>query len=165
MKHKRKVYSVSSAAVRGLTRATRRPDVGSVVPRPARSNRSTLVFVESACQHPPMDPIEVVQTAPGEYSLWLEAGTTDVDDVVSELGHEPNGYFWEGIVELLVMSEATTLEGRFSSDPEGGAFVAYGRDRGALDDLASRLRAVASDGNRLRKLMELAASSGFEFDD
>ncbi|MEU4676441.1 Imm51 family immunity protein [Micromonospora sp. NPDC023737] len=112
-----------------------------------------------------MDRVEVAEIAPGEYSLSMEAGTADVDDLISELGHEPNGYFWEGIVELLVRTEAPTLEGRFSSDPEGGAFYATSTDRNALDDLAVLLRAVAADGHRLRRLMEFAEASGFEFDD
>ena len=107
-----------------------------------------------------MDSIEVTETAPGEYSLSLEAGTTDVDDMIAELGHEPNGYFWEGIVELLMRTEAPAIEGRFSSDPEGGAFFAYGNDRAVLDDLAVRLGAVVSDRDRLRKLMEFAEASG-----
>lgn len=112
-----------------------------------------------------MDPIKVEETAPGKYFLWLEAGTTDVDDLISELGHEPNGYFWEGIVELLLTTEAGALEGRFECDPEGGAFVAYSEDRSVLDDLAGRLRVVASDGNRLRTLVDHAESVDFEFDD
>ncbi|MGI5522449.1 Imm51 family immunity protein [Micromonospora sp. CA-259024] len=124
-----------------------------------------LVPVRAVCQDPPMDHVEVAEIAPGEYSLSLEAGTTDVDDLISELGHEPNGYFWEGIVELLLTTEAPTLEGRFSSDPEGGAFYATSNDRVALDDLAVLLRAVAADRNRLRQLMAFAEASGFEFDD
>jgi hypothetical protein len=112
-----------------------------------------------------VDIIRVVETAPGKYSLWLEAGAMDVDDLISELGHEPNGYFWEGIAELLIRTEAPSLEGRFMTDPEAGAFVAYGQDRTALDDLAGRLRAVAADGNRLRALVEYAESTGYEFDD
>jgi hypothetical protein len=40
----------------------------------------------------------------------LVAGTTDVDDVIEALGHEPNGYFWEGVAQLLVDTEA--LRGR-----------------------------------------------------
>lgn len=111
-----------------------------------------------------MDPIDVTEVAPGEHRLYLLAGTTDVDDVISELGHEPNGVFWEGIVELL-MSEAPALDGRFSSDSEAGAFLAYSSDRTALDDLAVRLRAVAADGNRVRQLVELAKTRGLEFDD
>ena len=39
----------------------------------------------------------MVETSPGKFSLMLVAGTTDVDEVIEELGHEPNGYFWEGI--------------------------------------------------------------------
>lgn len=88
-----------------------------------------------------------------------------MDDVITELGHEPNGVFWEGIVELLIMTEAPTLDGLFSFDSEAGAFLAHSRERAALDDLASRLRAVAANGDRVRQLMELARSRGFEFDD
>ncbi|MGC5023034.1 Imm51 family immunity protein [Micromonospora sp. DT47] len=112
-----------------------------------------------------MDSIDVTEVAPGEHRLYLVAGTTDVDDVISELGHEPNGAFWEGIVELLVMTETPALDGRFSSDAEAGAFLAYSSDRAALDDLAVRLRAVAADGSRVRQLVELAKTHGFEFDD
>ncbi|GAB3829022.1 Imm51 family immunity protein [Dactylosporangium cerinum] len=107
----------------------------------------------------------MAEIAPGEYSLCLEAGTTDVDHVIHELGHEANGYFWEGIVELLVTTEAPTLDGRFESDPEGGAFYAYSGDCAALEDLAIRLRAVAGDEQRLRELVRLAETVGFEFDD
>jgi hypothetical protein len=123
------------------------------------------VGVTLACQDPLMDPIDVTEVAPGEHRLYLVAGTTDVDDVISELDHEPNGVFWEGIVELLVMTEAPALDRRFSSDSEAGAFLAYSSDRTALDDLAVRLRAVAADGNRVRQLVELAKTRGFEFDD
>jgi hypothetical protein len=84
---------------------------------------------------------------------------------ISELGHEPNGPFWEGIAELLVATEALNLAGRFSCDPEAGAFVAYSSDRAVLDDLAVRLRAVAADGDRVRQLVGLARTRGFEFDD
>lgn len=112
-----------------------------------------------------MDPIKVREAAADGFSLWLEAGATDVDDLISELGHEPNGYFWEGIVELLVATEAGTLGGRFECDPEGGAFVAYSEDRGVLDELAGHLWSVATDGGRLRTLVEHAESIGYEFDD
>ncbi|MFI5488478.1 hypothetical protein [Micromonospora echinaurantiaca] len=41
----------------------------------------------------------------------------------------------------------------------------YSGDRIALDDLAVRLRAVPADGDRVRQLVELAKTRGFEFDD
>lgn len=112
-----------------------------------------------------MVPMRLIELSPGKYSLLLEAGTTDVDDVVEELGHEPNGYFWEGIAQLLVSAEAPTLEGRFSYDPERGMFCAYGADRDALEELAVRMTAVAADADRVRQLIMLAQTNGFEFDD
>lgn len=112
-----------------------------------------------------MDPIEVTELAPGEFRLCLVAGTTDVDDVIAELGHEPNGPFWEGIAELLVAAEAPALAGAYWPDSEAGAFLASGTDRAVLDDLAARLHRVAADGDRLRQMVALADERGFTFDD
>ena len=44
-------------------------------------------------------------------------------------------------------------------------FVAHGSDRSALDELATLLTAVATDADRLRRLVALAEDRGFEFDD
>ncbi|MGS2620068.1 Imm51 family immunity protein [Micromonospora sp. LZ34] len=109
--------------------------------------------------------MELIELPPGKYYLTLDAGTTDVDDVVEELGHEPNGYFWEGIAQLIVTNEAPGLAGRFSYDPEGGMFCAHGSDRDALEELAIRMTAVATDAQRVRRLVALAEATGFEFDD
>jgi hypothetical protein len=86
------------------------------------------------------DSIKVAEVAPGEHRWYLVAGTTGVDDVIAEVGHEPNGVVWEGIAELLITSEAPRLARRFRFDSEAGAFLAYSGDRAALDDLAIRLR-------------------------
>jgi hypothetical protein len=107
----------------------------------------------------------MVETSPGKLSLLLDAGTTDVDPVIEGLDHEPNGYFWEGIAQLLVDTEAPHLEGRFAYDPEGDMFVAYGPDQPALDELATLMTAVATNADRLRQLVALAETRGFEFDD
>jgi hypothetical protein len=112
-----------------------------------------------------VDPIKIEPTESGKYSLWLEAGTTDVDGVIRELGHTANGYFWESVAELLAASEAPSLAGQFAPDSEAGAFCAYSDDRAALEDLAARLRKVTADEARLRQLVDLAAATGFQFDD
>jgi hypothetical protein len=39
------------------------------------------------------------------------------------LGHEPNGYFWEGVARYL--AEAPALADRILYDPEGSMFYAY----------------------------------------
>lgn len=113
----------------------------------------------------PMDPLSLIETKPGNYSLLLIAGNTPVDEVIEELGHEPNGYFWEGVAQLLVRAEAPHLQGRFGYDPEGGMFCAYGTDRAALAELATHMASVATDAVRARHLVTKADADGFDFDD
>ncbi|GAA3772089.1 immunity 51 family protein [Micromonospora maritima] len=112
-----------------------------------------------------MTLLRLIETTPGQFSLLLDAGTTPVDALVEELGHEPNGYFWRGVAEVLVSTQAPTLGGRFAYDPEGGMFCAHGTDRGALHELEALLNTVAADGERMRRLITDAEARGFEFDD
>jgi hypothetical protein len=109
--------------------------------------------------------LNLYETSPGKYSLLLNAGTTGVDDTIEELGHEPNGYFWEGVAQRIVEAEAPQLAGRFGYDPEAGMFCAYGSDRVALAELAALMEAVAGDPDRMRELVAGADADGFEFDD
>jgi hypothetical protein len=112
-----------------------------------------------------MSPLRLFESDMGQWVLSLEAGATPVDDVIAELGHEPNGYFWEGIVEILVQSEAKDLDGRFDSDPEAGAYVALSADRAVLERLGSLLGRLANDAALLRALVAKAEADGFQFDD
>ncbi len=110
-------------------------------------------------------PLRLIETEPGSHSLLLDAGSTKVDQTVDELGHEANGYFWEGIAQLLVQLEAPELDGRFDYDPEGSMFVAYGEDRAALEKLGVLMAAVADDPARMTNLVQRAKEIDFEFDD
>ncbi|GLZ06599.1 hypothetical protein Acsp03_40650 [Actinomadura sp. NBRC 104412] len=109
--------------------------------------------------------MRLIETVPGKFSLPLAAGTTQVDELVEELGHEPNGYFWEGVARLLVSTEAPGLDERFSFDPEGDTFCAYGTDRAALEELGALMAAAATDPARMRALITSAEADGFAFDD
>jgi predicted transposase YbfD/YdcC len=152
--------------VRGSSSWHVTPARGAALGRPRVAWSSSAVAVaHRCCQASPMSPMRLIELSPDTYSLVLDAGTTDVDVVVEELGHEPNGYFWEGIAQLLVSTEAPTLKGRFSYDSEGGMFCAYGADRDALEELANRMSAVAADAERVRQLIAAAEANGFEFDD
>jgi hypothetical protein len=66
----------------GCIHDTRMPAVAArcLSRRVAACRRAALLAAESACQHPRMDPIKVIETEPGKYSLWLDAEATDVDD-------------------------------------------------------------------------------------
>jgi hypothetical protein len=56
-------------------------------------------------------------------------------------------------------------EPRCTADREAGALCVYSDDLAPLEDLAARLREVATEEARLRQLVDLAAANGFEFDD
>lgn len=112
-----------------------------------------------------MKPLSVFETTPGKFSLLLNTGTTAVDDTISELGHEPNGYFWEGVAMILVEKHAPEIAEGFDYDPEAGMFCAYGTDKAALEKLAALMQPVVSDPALMRKLIEQAKADGFEFDD
>lgn len=112
-----------------------------------------------------MTVLKLIEATPGRFSLLLHAGTTMVDALVEELGHEPNGYFWEGVARRLVATEAPSLESRFDYDPEGDMFCAYGQDQAALEALSELMDAVAMDGGSMRRLIAAADADGFDFDD
>ena len=80
-----------------------------------------------------MKPLRLVETQPGAFSLLLNEGETSVDELIEDLGHTANGYFWTGVARWLVTYEAPALEGRFDYDPEAGMFCAYGDDHVALE--------------------------------
>lgn len=111
-----------------------------------------------------MSRLKIVETTPGKYSLLLNAGTTGVDAVVESLGHEPNGYFWDGVARRLT-ADAVDLKGRFGLDPEAGMFCAYGEDREALAALADLMDPFTTDADRIRELVAAADAEGFDFDE
>jgi hypothetical protein len=112
-----------------------------------------------------LDPLRLIETTPGNSSLLLDAGTTPVDNLIAECGHEPNGYFWEGVARWLVATQAPDLDGRFDYDPEAGMFCAHGSDRDVLTALGKAISTVASNVDRMRQLIDTAHTAGFDFDD
>jgi hypothetical protein len=112
-----------------------------------------------------MKPLRLLETSNGKFSLCLDAGSTAVDELVLSLGHEPNGYFWEGVATWLLATEANELRGRFDFDPEAGMFVAYGADEEALRELGALLAKLANDGDAMTALIGAAEAAGHDFDD
>jgi hypothetical protein len=111
-----------------------------------------------------MKPLRVTEHE-GGISLLLDCGTTTVDGAIRDAGHEPNGYFWEGIAQLFVRGELAELDGAFSFDPEAGMFCANGEDRAALERLGAAMAIVANDPAKLVAMIEAAKADGFAFDD
>jgi hypothetical protein len=96
----------------------------------------------------------------GSCSLTLACGSLPADAAVLAAGHEPNGYFWEGVAEYL----AGDLLPRVELDPEAGMFCARG-DRAVLSQLREVLEGYLDDPGRIAQLIAEAEASGFQFDD
>ena len=96
----------------------------------------------------------------GSHSLSFSCGDLPVDDAVLAAGHEPNGYFWEGLVEYLDPG----LAGRLELDSEAGMFAANG-DRAALEELRLLITPYLDDSERVAAAVEQADGAGFQFDD
>ncbi|MEL5955713.1 Imm51 family immunity protein [Streptomyces sp. CLV115] len=96
----------------------------------------------------------------GKHSLTLDAGGLAADAAVAAAGHEPNGYFWEGLVRFAWPDIAEYLD----FDSEAGMFCAVG----SLSDLArlkTEFESVITNPEAVRDIIARAKNLGFEFDD
>ncbi|KNB51936.1 Imm51 family immunity protein [Streptomyces caatingaensis] len=96
----------------------------------------------------------------GEHSLTLDAGGLAADAVVAAAGHEPNGYFWEGLVRFAWPDIAERLD----FDSEAGMFCAVGSSSD-LARLKTAVESVVTSPEAVRDIIARAETSGFEFDD
>jgi hypothetical protein len=96
----------------------------------------------------------------GATSLTFYCGELPADTAISAAGHEPNGYFWEGMVQYLSPELAELLE----LDSEAGMFAANA-DRPVLDRLQALIEPYLDDGERVANTVREAEASGFQFDD
>lgn len=96
----------------------------------------------------------------GVASMTFGCGTLPVDAAITAAGHEPNGYFWEGVTEYV----APELAAQIVLDCEGDAFYARG-DRALLDRLRGELAPYLVDSEKLTRLIADATATGFRFDD
>lgn len=106
-----------------------------------------------------MNSVFTLHEIAGRYSLTFYCGELPVDPAISATGHEPNGYFWEGVAQYL-FEDADDLV----FDSEGGMFCASG-DRSTLDGLRMAMASYLTDAAAVTGLIERAEADGFEFDD
>jgi hypothetical protein len=93
-------------------------------------------------------------------SLTFSCGDLPADGAIEAAGHEPNGYFWEGVATYTFGNGAAGLE----FDSESGMFAAYGK-REDMERLRDQLRPLVNDGTRIAALIAQAEGEGFRFDD
>ena len=105
------------------------------------------------------DHMRLIDVA-GSSSLTFECGDLPADAAVFASGHEPNGYFWEGVAQYVAGSLLSGVE----LDPEAGMFCAQG-DRAVLEWLREELEGYLDDPEKVARLIREAEASGFQFDD
>jgi hypothetical protein len=96
----------------------------------------------------------------GEHSLTFDAGGLAADVAIAAAGHEPNGYFWEGLVRFAWPDIAERLD----FDSEAGMFCAVGSSSD-LARLKTAVESVITSPETVRDIIARAETSGFEFDD
>lgn len=95
-----------------------------------------------------------------QYDCTFYAGELPVDETIAAAGHEPNGYFWEGLLRYLEPELAERVE----LDSEGGCFAAVGRRR-HMKRVQSVLAPYLVDSRLVADTMSAAEGAGFEFGD
>ena len=103
--------------------------------------------------------IKLIDVA-GSSSLLFRCGGLPADGAVRAAEHEPNGYFWEGVLRYLAGGLLTKAE----LDPEAGMFCARG-DHVVLGQLRKELAEYLDNPERTARLIREAEASGFQFDD
>ena len=96
----------------------------------------------------------------GAISLTFYCGELPAEAAIIAAGHEPNGYFWEGMIQYL----APTLADQVDLDSEAGMFSAEG-DLAVLEQIRVLIDPYLDDGERVATAIREAEASGFQFDD
>lgn len=96
----------------------------------------------------------------GSVSLTFYCGELPADQAISAAGHEPNGYFWEGMVQYL----APELVEQMELDSEAGMFAANG-ERAILERIQAVIDPYLDDDERVAATIREAEATGFQFDD
>jgi hypothetical protein len=97
--------------------------------RPATLLMAGALFLPLAlggCSEPSLHPLTLAKVGPDSFELTLDTGVPVVDAVVEQLGHEPNGPFWDGVAEWLIRTQFPALEGTIGFNSEAGTFLASG---------------------------------------
>ncbi|WP_156802517.1 Imm51 family immunity protein [Corynebacterium lubricantis] len=97
----------------------------------------------------------------GGYTLFFEAGTTEVDSVIVEAGMAPSGYFWERIAQYLF--ETDQVEGPFAWDSSLNFFSVNGSFE-STEALQAELEKLVADSAALQEVMRAAEADEFELE-
>ena len=119
-----------------------------------------MVDVSVMVHHECMTSDITVNTTADPASLTFSCGEQAADAAIIAAGHEPNGYFWEGIVGILDEQLADALD----LDSEAGMFCAYGSPE-AVTALHALLAPLIESPDAITEVIARAEDGAVEFDD
>lgn len=138
-------------------RAARCVDQGT---RPRGASSSLQANGSNLCKIHVVTNFSTMHDINGSISLTFYCGELPADAAIGAAGHEPNGYFWEGLVQYLAPELAAQVE----LDSEAGMFAASG-DPAVLEQIRALIDPYLGDGERVATTILEAEASGFQFDD
>jgi hypothetical protein len=101
-----------------------------------------------------------IRETAGIYALTFSCADLPSSAVVAAAGHDPSGYFWEGIATLIAPEIVALLE----LDSDTDTFRATGL-RDDLEELRNKLEPVISRPDATRAALRRADAEGFELHD
>lgn len=106
-------------------------------------------------------PIRLRDDVAGAFTTCFFSATLPcTSKTVEALGHEPSGYFWDGVVRWLVdRGKVPDLQ----TDPECATFYAYG-SRDEAEALATALAPYLTDDEAITALLAKAEAADFDLD-
>ena len=112
-----------------------------------------------------IDPLRISedQRHPGLYRLILEDDAmAKVMDVFDEVGHYGHGHNWEAVARQVLRAHAPECVGLVDYEPEPDRFVAFGRDRPALQRLGELLARALREREFLEQSLRDAEDDWFD---
>lgn len=98
----------------------------------------------------------------GQYSLTFYVEMSQVDDVVEDAEHNPDGHFWESVADFLI--ESREIPGDFEFDSESDAMTIHGAKR-ALEGLRTELLPYVTKRSKMRSLLAEIDEEGIDLDE
>ena len=92
------------------------------------------------------------------FSVCLNAGgyKSEIFEIRKDEGFEGNGYDWNSLAKVFLLSKLPELETIINFDSEAGMFVAYSSDEGALKNFATGFKAACEDKVVIQELFSKA---------
>ncbi|MBM0124558.1 Imm51 family immunity protein [Pimelobacter simplex] len=106
------------------------------------------------------ESIQVHRVPRQGYDCTFYCGALGADAAIHHEGHEPNGYFLEGLLRYLDPDLAEAVE----LDSEAGMFSVFGKRR-QMKKVQRLLSPYLHDGDRVTTALRAAEAENFQFDD